>query len=623
MENFDSDVLNELLLQSAWRTYLQNGDVADVLYARQSCEKFQRLTETVLASADKEALDRALEASQGSSPVEQADGTFVIVYQMLVWTSIVMLTTAACWTLRQCVSSRKAVALKIRTAGRVSCMFAGRPRRSSDEKSVWNLECQIGHQQMVEHNLLCSRVCLPLFASLLLINLLDAMTSIERDRQIVPPGVLSSNLATYCTFCGLSLIGAMFPHRVTSRYIEVAHVLVTAQLVFTIASQSSWLKLRLQHHVCSVLRCCVAVLHAKRRFVVTLNGVYTIAYFVVLHSFIPAGYDVWKLADDIVDQIFVSLLICFLSETLQRSRERMVHATVEAKLGGRVEVAVERLLSSVCDAVVHTNSDFQVQKSHGLEDLLLLSQGANEPRSQSIEFFSHFLSASDVTTLQKAWRGNDDGHVHSVYMKLRDASASAVNVQLFHTGYLDAQDQTQHLICIRKCAEDSTPAGAIEKTLPVSKKPEDDNFSRSSGGDTGPTAKSDIAMWVDAGTAELTILKTTHELRSFVWPFGSHRGLIDFIPQRQKDDFDFWFQEQTNNLEDDTAENSEAQNAYWPITFRPQKSKQALHANLRVESCEESETCGSFIVKLSLEDIRQDDRRESTKPHLIGTMIGL
>eukprot|EP00933_Yihiella_yeosuensis_P005601 TRINITY_DN110145_c0_g1_i1.p1 TRINITY_DN110145_c0_g1~~TRINITY_DN110145_c0_g1_i1.p1 ORF type:complete len:382 (+),score=77.85 TRINITY_DN110145_c0_g1_i1:32-1147(+) len=116
-----------------------------------------------------------------------------------------------------------------------------------------------------------------------------------------------------------------------------------------------------------------------------------------------------------------------------------------------------KLLSGICDATVELDTDLDIVD--GLQQLegLLLKKSSPKPSSLQTSILK-FMPERDATKFQEHLRIFSDFSaaqaVHPIHLHMLDASSSKVSLELFCTGWTDADGLAQYLVGIREYNDD-------------------------------------------------------------------------------------------------------------------------------------------------------------------------
>jgi hypothetical protein len=168
---------------------------------------------------------------------------------------------------------------------------------------------------------------------------------------------------------------------------------------------------------------------------------------------------------------FALAVILFMGWIFFKWTYSEARATLEAKTLARSEATVHRLLSAMCDAVVHLGSDCRIlHPCPKLEVLLLKSRTHSGLQgtpfmdlldSSERDRFDHFLSS--VTNEPSGHDVVDpEDMACTLHLHMRDATGTKVPVQIFHGSCLDINEQICHLVGIREDQETASRREATE-----------------------------------------------------------------------------------------------------------------------------------------------------------------
>jgi len=257
------------------------------------------------------------------------------------------------------------------------------------------------------------------------------------------------------------------------------------------------------------------------------------------------------------------VLLAWMFHTWTYSEAR---ATLEAKLLARSEATMHRLLSAMCDAVLHLGPDciirYPVPK---LEVLLLKSR--TQASLQGTTFtdlldgterdrFSHFLSSAS----NEPPRGElaDQENVACVFHShLKDASNRKVPIQIFHGSYLNLSEQICHIIGIREDQDTISHVQSLEPHTPVngslsplmehSTLPMREALSDSSSASASESA-GEVTAWVDMSTPVYKVVKCTAGFSALCASSNEPMELLQWFSDRKREEFVEWAQESFNHI---------------------------------------------------------------------------
>lgn len=231
---------------------------------------------------------------------------------------------------------------------------------------------------------------------------------------------------------------------------------------------------------------------------------------------------------------------------------RDAQATVAAASSACSEAAVKKMLSILCDAVVHLDEHLMLIPPCPKLDALLLR--VNETVGAGAHFPSLLLDVDADRFMECVHAG--DGLGQSLYVHLRDSCGALVDAQLFHHCFADVAGSMRHIIGVIEAPNSHrAPPPAVLSTVPcvLNETSGDGHISRcasyasDSSTDYVPLQFSQgdelIGLWIDCGTPNLRILSCTTTFTNISGPLEQGAGLLDMAFESDKVEFFTWVQQ--------------------------------------------------------------------------------
>jgi len=324
------------------------------------------------------------------------------------------------------------------------------------------------------------------------------------------------------------------------------------------------------------------------KFSFAVNVAYTICNFTIY--FLNFGFDNYHHVYEFLSLLLL-LLMAWIFHTWAYAEAR---ATLEAKNLRRSEATMHRLLSAMCDAVVHLGPDYLIRyPAPQLEVLLLKSRTRASLQGTLLtdlfvdeserDRFHHFLLSSQ--THGPIGPGQELTADHAVdsapavqenpactfHSHMRDASDTKVSVQIFHGSYLDIDEQVCHVVGIREDTETASRLHVLEPrasadgggglspllehyAMPM-KEAETDGSSLSAS-----EAAGEAAVWVDTSTPMYKVVRCTAGFSELCGPWTEGIELLKWIKGKEQCRmFQVWAEECFNShmhdgrLDEDTC----------------------------------------------------------------------
>lgn len=263
------------------------------------------------------------------------------------------------------------------------------------------------------------------------------------------------------------LVFALVPRLVTTRAIEFAYMAFTVFWICRIALVSHE-AVPLAVFKGSLLRAIMGILVCNAGVTSVCNIVVMVAHCIVLKTCtdVKIGTREESLAFYIAEEIYTSLFIVCMLFFFEGRVWAVSRHTLQIKASSQAEVTVRRLLSALCDAVVTLGPDLRISaRAPKLANLLL--QGRSTTALEGVLFLD-FMACSDQDRFKQflarapdhADSRLDPEPAQALNVHLRDSSGITVQVQLFHSHFMDLSDKIGHLIGI--CEVGDTGGRRIE-----------------------------------------------------------------------------------------------------------------------------------------------------------------
>ena len=132
-------------------------------------------------------------------------------------------------------------------------------------------------------------------------------------------------------------------------------------------------------------------------------------------------------------ELGLTLCVLLIASQIWGCWEKELRATLESKESFQAKETVERLLSVMCDAVIHIDANLHIRGPTPKLSALLLHNQCLDGR-----YFPELMPAADAERFQGhiAATGHRD-HAQILNVKLRDSSGMLVELGLVHTSFRD------------------------------------------------------------------------------------------------------------------------------------------------------------------------------------------
>eukprot|EP00403_Amphidinium_massartii_P001868 CAMPEP_0178369940 /NCGR_PEP_ID=MMETSP0689_2-20121128/38_1 /TAXON_ID=160604 /ORGANISM="Amphidinium massartii, Strain CS-259" /LENGTH=627 /DNA_ID=CAMNT_0019989731 /DNA_START=68 /DNA_END=1947 /DNA_ORIENTATION=+ len=185
-------------------------------------------------------------------------------------------------------------------------------------------------------------------------------------------------------------------------------------------------------------------------------------------------------------------LVSVVGISVERAMKRSIHSELQAKSSQAFEKAADKLLSSMCDAVVHISGDFKILSDCTRLLTLLFIQPKSSYGKKTAMMFSDLIYTDQDRQVFKAFleRHASDFLADTVHISLRDSTGIEVPVQIFHTSCVKCDGQEVHIVGVREVG--------FDRAVPLSALPSvGDSFLqvRNPVHDVTPNADDDVKSW--------------------------------------------------------------------------------------------------------------------------------
>eukprot|EP00747_Dinoflagellata_sp_TGD_P149576 gnl/TRDRNA2_/TRDRNA2_177028_c0_seq1.p1 gnl/TRDRNA2_/TRDRNA2_177028_c0~~gnl/TRDRNA2_/TRDRNA2_177028_c0_seq1.p1 ORF type:complete len:567 (+),score=50.37 gnl/TRDRNA2_/TRDRNA2_177028_c0_seq1:56-1756(+) len=273
----------------------------------------------------------------------------------------------------------------------------------------------------------------------------------------------------------------------------------------------------------------------------------------------------------ILQELLTASLILYVSSLYWSGLQAEMRATLQNKESSQAKETVQSLLSVMCDAVVHLNTDLQICGPTPKLAALLLHNQSLDGRS-----FLGLMPATDSERFLSHVCGTEPkNHAQSLNVQLKDSSGDFLEVRMFHASFRDLiGGQGGHVIGLSDLsAQDESsrpPQEAIADEMHVVSPGCVGSASARSSSSWGDEA-SDVVMPLanaalrdkhpevtvsfDALTADLQIIDYSKDFTFLCNPQSEESGLLPLI--KEGDRFFKWLQDHVNAFMNDRSPPSE------------------------------------------------------------------
>ena len=225
------------------------------------------------------------------------------------------------------------------------------------------------------------------------------------------------------------------------------------------------------------------------------------------------------------------------SSDLHKRTYSEARATLEAKNLRRSEATMHRLLSAMCDAVVHLGSDCLIRHPCPKLEVLLLKSRTHSGLqgtpfmdlldSSEQDRFDHFLSSvTDMPPREEladhalnSALADQENMACTFHSHVRDALDKQVPIQIFHGSYFDLNEQVCHIIGIREdqdtvqgvqpLAPQASANGSLSPLMEQCTLPMNEALSDNSSTLSAPESAGEVTAWVDITTPAYRVVQCT------------------------------------------------------------------------------------------------------------------
>jgi len=394
-----------------------------------------------------------------------------------------------------------------------------------------------------------------------------------RNDQAAWEALIEWELVTALVCLWATRLSILFPSIVRTWTLNLLVALILAKMVAReILIPRIMLNERYYIHYIGSQRLVLMFLLGNLKFSCAVNVAYSICNFTIY--FINFGFDNYHHVYELLC-LSLLLLMAWIFHTWTYAEAR---ATLEAKSLRRSEATMHRLLSAMCDVVVHLGPDYLIRyPCPQLEVLLLKSRTRASlqgtpltdlfPDESERDRFHHFLSSLTHEAIGPVQGLTADHAVDSAqvmqeipactfHSHLRDGSDTKVSVQIFHGSYADIDEQVCHVVGIREDMETASRFHEVEPrasadsggglspllehcAMPM-KEVENDSCSSLSASE----AAGEAAVWVDTSTPMYKVVRCTAGFSELCGPWTESIELLKWIKSREESRmFQVWVEE--------------------------------------------------------------------------------
>jgi len=431
------------------------------------------------------------------------------------------------------------------------------------------------------------------------------------------------------------LLGAAVPKLLTQRFLDSCHALTLVRFIWQLASSHDAEQHLYISGYWNPLRMCIAAFAGNPPLTIALNTLYTAADIIIMqqHTFTSSrfAFNYWQRELCALVEISLVSMLVFSSIATEAS------LTFEAKISAGIEVTLDRILSALCDAVVHLRPNLSIRyPSPKLAGLLL--RPLTDGMLQGDSFLELLNSGADRDRVQQHLGGGVDlGSVpRALNVSIRDVVGNLVPVEFIYSSYTDTDDQTSYIVGIREIGDlqrmPNPPdlalvdAGELLDVVP------EPSIPSSSSGTNVPWQESEgeTGVWFASSEDGFPILKCTPEFTELAGPLSSSTKFLNFV--FHKSEFELWVQTTSNALYFGDAVHPTRLDVKLQLP-REGVSKRVLKADVTVEIPEDKQPSGEsqsevdlrffnddrFVLFLKLTNIRNVRTKRSRASSLQGT----
>jgi len=423
-------------------------------------------------------------------------------------------------------------------------------------------------------------------------------TGISNDffiQSALPPAILRVCMA---------MLFAAYPSLVTRRSLAVVYAIV----IFSVMHSDQWVESYTTASTTNVLSVVVVISLCYRDVpvIIAVQVVNTVANVILGQN-----------SKLLRTKLQFAVPLCAIVLVLEHSHIMEVRALFEAKALRNSQIMAERLFRSMCDATVHLDGALRISlPSPHLAAFLLRMPSLEEMLGT---WFPELLHDDDereaFTTMIIRPSGT---FANTMHVRFRDADGIVVPAQLFHTCGLNANDEVTPSLGITGTVqgqplsiETAIPSGQNRPTVIGRSRQISEGTSSLHNSETLPwdtTSPTAIAVWVDAFSTDLRMLKTTPGFLQFSGPdLTIGTNFCDFVDSNSAQGFLNSFQLFVNQAlhdPDHTSEGCEIRLKTHMLSSRVRGYKARAHFTMddAIGGC--SSESDTVVVRLELSDIK-------------------
>eukprot|EP00928_Gymnodinium_smaydae_P059068 TRINITY_DN42307_c0_g1_i1.p1 TRINITY_DN42307_c0_g1~~TRINITY_DN42307_c0_g1_i1.p1 ORF type:complete len:629 (-),score=44.78 TRINITY_DN42307_c0_g1_i1:58-1893(-) len=336
-------------------------------------------------------------------------------------------------------------------------------------------------------------------------------------------------------------------------------------------------------------------------------------------------------------ELFVFVFTMIIAYVVEESGRSLIAHRIESNMSKGAWRAVAAILTGLCDAVVHLDSDLQiigdcpqlghllmldVRASHRSEGRDFLRHVAQEDRQVFVDFIELQGEAARTRTSTTSSTHLAGGGPVAIHVNLKDAMGASFRVEVFHT-YLSNLGDDGHLLGIRDIGDYKKEAPVecessqtqIRVNHPGSFSACSDSMSSGSCGsdpDLSPISKSglnanriqSLSLLVDAFDANLPVMEAVIRFQDFDKDASDQQDdiaptLSSWLPSGKFENFRNWVQSSMN-----AYEHGRRVQSYGQVNLRLLGSAvrmSAQRANIQVDEVSADETEEQTNVRVHFE----------------------
>mmetsp|Transcript_51088 Transcript_51088/g.121378 ORF Transcript_51088/g.121378 Transcript_51088/m.121378 type:complete len:599 (+) Transcript_51088:126-1922(+) len=148
-------------------------------------------------------------------------------------------------------------------------------------------------------------------------------------------------------------------------------------------------------------------------------------------------------------QVALGAIVCLTTASLEQGTYASIKAEIQAHSSQEMSSAAHNLLSGLCDAVVHLDSDLRIiSGQQSLAALLCCSTSVSIIRESFCDVINDVKGAEAFKSFVHQ-KGNHPHFASTMHITLRDVNSLVFPVQLFLTQCSDSAGRTVHVVGIR------------------------------------------------------------------------------------------------------------------------------------------------------------------------------